>query len=270
MGTLRRITLTLLPKFLLSRSTGLLTRVPLPRALRPHQFRWFARRYGANLEEMAEPLTSFSSLAGFFRRSLKPGARPIAAGQPIVSPCDGKVVSAGALRGDRIEQVKGRDYPVGQLLQDVELANSLAAGFQATIYLAPGDYHRVHSPLAGELVAVTHIPGALFPVNPGAVDSIPDLFPRNERVVFQLRVAGSRPAAVVMVSALNVGDTMVTAGVGDQLEQGTELGQFGFGSTAIVLTSNQGPPIAELPREQRVWMGGALEAPSRPEPKVRS
>lgn len=260
MGTFRRITLSALPKFLLSRSTGLLTRIRLPHALRPRVYRWFARRYGANLDEMDGELDGFESLAAFFRRPLKPDARPIAQDELVVSPCDGKIISAGPIQDDRIEQVKGRNYSIEQLLQDAELAANLTGGCQATVYLAPGDYHRVHSPLAGELLGVTHIPGTLFPVNPGAVDSIPDLFPRNERTVFHLRLASSEPAAVVMVSALNVSDTLVTTSVGAQLELGDEIGQFGFGSTVIVITPRGGPTIPEMPREQRVRMGTALRS----------
>ncbi|MEE2887569.1 MAG: archaetidylserine decarboxylase [Planctomycetota bacterium] len=260
MGALRHISLSALPKFLLSRTTGLLTRTRLPHALRPRLYRWFARRYGVDLDEVDGELEDFESLAKFFCRSLKRGVRPIAEGEPLVSPCDGRIITAGPIQNDRIEQVKGRRYSVKQLLQDTELATRLSDGYQATIYLAPGDYHRVHSPLAGQLVRVTHIPGALFPVNPAAVDSIPDLFPRNERVVFHLRLANSAPAAVVMVSALNVSDTRVTAAVGTQLELGDELGQFGFGSTTIVITPHSGPAIMEMPREQRVWMGAALQS----------
>lgn len=260
MGTVRRIALTACPKFLLSRATGLLTRIHLPRGLRAGLYGWFARRYGANLDEMEGQLESFTNFAAFFRRPLKEGARPIASDESVVSPCDGNIITAGPMRGDRLEQIKGRDYSAAQLLQDAELAASLTDGYQATIYLAPGDYHRVHSPLAGELLRVTHIPGALFPVNPGAVESIPELFPRNERVVFRYRLPDGRPAAVVMVSALNVGDTLVTAEAGLNLGLGDELGQFGFGSTAIVLTPSSGPTIPEMPRELRVWMGAALHS----------
>ncbi len=53
MGTLRCVVLTALPKVLLSRTTGLLTRIPLPRFLRGAVFSCFSRRYGVRREEMA-------------------------------------------------------------------------------------------------------------------------------------------------------------------------------------------------------------------------
>lgn len=256
MGTTRRVLLTALPKFLLSRSAGLVTRIPLPRFARRIAYGMFARRYGVELSEMKGELGDYRSLAEFFRRPLRDGQRPMADG-PLVWPCDGKIITSGTITGDRIQQVKGRDYSVAQLLQDADLAARLDGGYQMTVYLAPKDYHRVHSPFDGELIATKHIPGALFPVNPGAVESIPDLFPRNERVVFHFRLPSGHDAVVLMVSALNVGDTLVTAKPGT-LAKGDELGQFGFGSTAIVATPMTGPEIPDLPRETAVRLGQAV------------
>lgn len=251
MGSLRRVALTALPKFVLSRTTGLLARTPLPSWLRPRVYGWFARRYGASLDEMAGTAAEYRSLAQFFQRPLRAGARPLAGDALLVWPCDGKVITSGPLDRDRIPQVKGRDYSAAQLLQDGELAAALAGGSQVTVYLAPGDYHRVHAPFDAEVTAIRHIPGKLFPVNPGAVESIPELFPRNERVVFTCRLPDGVPAAVVMVSALNVGDTVVSVQPGP-VARGEELGRFGFGSTTIVLVGPQGPTIPELSRETKV------------------
>lgn len=267
MGALRRTVLSALPKFLISRTTGLLCRVPIPRFLRRPLYRLvFERCYGARLQEMAGAIEEYPCFAAFFRRPLKEGARPIATAE-VVWPCDGKIITAGPIAGGMVPQVKGRDYQLRQLLQDEELAAALAEGSQATVYLAPGDYHRVHSPIAGQIREHRHIPGALFPVNQGAVDSIPDLFPRNERVVFRYELDDGRPAAVLMVSALNVGDTLVTRGPG-AVACGDELGQFGFGSTAIVVLPPGAPCFAQLPRESQVWMGAAAalnQEPREPE-----
>ncbi len=251
--------LTALPKWLLSRTTGLLARVPLPRFLRTPVYGCFSWRYGVDREEMVGELRDYDRLATFFQRPLRPGARPIATQAGWVWPCDGRVITTGRTKDGRIPQVKGRDYRVEELLQDRELAAQLAEGHQLTIYLAPGDYHRVHSPFPGHIARVAHLGGKLFPVNPGAVDSIPDLFPRNERVVFHYRLAGGLPAAVVLVSALNVGDTHISHREGP-VSTGEEIGRFGFGSTVVVLAPPGGPTCPELPRETRVRMGQAVGA----------
>lgn len=255
---MRRILLTLLPKVALSRLCGLACATPLPRGLRLRLFRWFAGRYGASLDEVAGELGDFRSLQAFFRRALRPGARPLGDG-PLVWPCDGKIVTAGPIDGDRIPQVKGHDYALGDLVGDAALAARLRGGSQATIYLAPGDYHRVHSPFAATVRSVQAIRGTLFPVNPPAVRCIPNLFVRNARHVFACELPDGRAAAIVMVGAYNVGGTLVTVQAGG-VARGDEVGQFGFGSTVVALVGPGGPGFAPLPPEARVRMGGAALA----------
>lgn len=256
MPSLRRLVFALLPKVALSRCCGACAALPLPTALRRPFYRWFARRYGANLAEVAGDLTQFRSLAQFFRRPLQPGARPIAS-TPFVAPCDGKVVTAGPLQGEAVPQVKGMTYSLSELLADADLARQLASGSQMTIYLAPGDYHRVHAPFAGSLASVQAIAGTLFPVNPPAVACIPRLFARNSRHVYKMRCQDGRAAAVVLVGAYNVGATLVSASQGE-VQRGDELGQFGFGSTVVVVVAPGGPALPELAPETRLRMGEAL------------
>ena len=255
---MRRFLLTLLPKVALSRLCGLLCSTPLPRGLRVRLFRWFARRYGASLDEVAGELGDFRSLQQFFRRALRPGARPLGPG-PLVWPCDGKIVTAGPIAVDRIPQVKGHDYALADLVGDAVLAARLAGGSQATIYLAPGDYHRVHAPFAATVREVQPNRGTLFPVNPPAVRCIPNLFVRNARHVFACELPDGRAAAIVMVGAYNVGGTLVTVARGP-VACGDEVGQFGFGSTVVALVGPGGPGFQALPPEARVRMGGAATA----------
>ena len=257
--SLRRLWLRALPKALLSRATGALTHLPLPRPLRARVHGTFARRYGVDLGDVPAPLAEYPSLAAFFSRALGPGARPIAAA-PLAWPCDGRIVTAGPLAGDQVPQVKGVDYPLRDLLQNEGLAAALVGGSQATIYLAPGDYHRVHVPFDGELVAVRRVPGSLYPVNPPAVRCVRGLFALNARVVFELQIDDGRAGAVVMVAALNVGDIAVTAPPPRILRRGDELGRFGFGSTVVALVAPGGPRFAAAPAEMRVRMGGDASA----------
>lgn len=260
MTLLRRIVLNSLPKVALSRLCGLLTRLPLPVGLRAPLYGWFARRYRADLGEIDGPVTQFRSFSTFFRRPLRAGARPVAAA-PLVSPCDGKVVTSGPLVGDRVPQVKGRDYALAELLGDAELAARIAGGSQTTIYLAPGDYHRVHAPFAATVLGTTALPGTLFPVNPPAVACIDRLFVRNSRHVVRCQLADGRAAAVVLVAAYNVGDTLITCRPGP-LAAGDEIGQFGFGSTVVLVLGPGEPALPELPPEYCLRMGQALSVPN--------
>jgi len=131
-----------------------------------------------------------------------------------------------------------------------------AGGAFACIYLAPYNYHRIHMPLAGRLVATRYIPGALYSVNAATARAIPGLFARNERVVCEFDTALG-PLAMALVGALFVGsiETVyageinpprargggvrdVTEGLGTELDRGAELGRFNMGSTVVVLAGN--------------------------------
>ncbi len=202
--------------------------------------------------EQSDPF-SFVSFNAFFTRALKPGSRS-APNDPaaIACPADGRVSQAGLIRDGRIVQAKGRDYSVAELLADADRAAQYREGNFVTIYLSPRDYHRVHMPLGGTLRATAHIPGRIFSVAPSAVEDVPNLFARNERLVCHFD--GDRgPFAVIMVGALLVsGVETVWSGVeippyatsverrdwsdrSIKLGRFDEMARFNMGSTVIVL-----------------------------------
>jgi phosphatidylserine decarboxylase len=212
------------------------------------------RSYHVDLAEAkSADLAAYPHFNAFFTRELKPGARPQPdAADALLCPADGKISQAGAIRAGRVFQAKGQDYSVAELLADADPALAYAEGSFVTVYLSPRDYHRVHMPLAGELVETVHVPGRLFSVAPFAVAAIPRLFARNERLVCHFR-GEHGPFAVVLVGAMLVsGIETVWSGVevppyassitrrdwrgrGIRLARGAEMGRFNMGSTAIVL-----------------------------------
>jgi len=196
----------------------------------------------------------FDTFNHFFARELHSGARPIDGGEDsIVSPVDGAVSIAGKIRSDSIFQAKGINYSLDDLLAtDLEQAKAYVDGTFATIYLAPYNYHRIHAPLDGELVAARYVPGDLFSVNQATVARVNGLFRRNERLVMHFKTAHG-PAALIFVGALNVGSISTPwtgeirprkHGVVDALDlsrhslnikKGDLLGWFNMGSTVILL-----------------------------------
>lgn len=213
------------------------------------------RVYGVNMQEAeSADINHYPSFNGFFTRSLKPGARAIAA-EPgaIASPADGVVSQAGRIESGRIFQAKHHDYSVLELLGgDAERARQFEDGRFATIYLSPKDYHRLHMPLAGTLTEMAHVPGKLFSVNAATAGAVPRLFARNERVVCLFDTEAG-PMALVLVGAIFVSSVeTVWHGVvtpptlpeprtwkygsdAPVLEKGQEMGRFNMGSTIIVL-----------------------------------
>ena len=244
----------LLPRHWLTAVTWRIARIRQPR-VKDFLITQFARAFHVDLDEVKLDVPGgFATFNEFFVRELKEGAREIDDDDDaIISPVDGTVSFAGAIRGDTIFQAKGIDYSLGDLLAtDLDKVEHYIDGSFATIYLAPYNYHRVHAPFAGELVAARYVPGDLFSVNEATVANLDGLFRRNERLVmhFQTRFG---PAALIFVGALNVGSISTPwtgevrprkAGVVDvldvsthpaQVAKGDLLGWFNMGSTVILL-----------------------------------
>ena len=111
---------------------------------------WFSQRYDANLDEIEGPLSQFNSLSEFFTRRLKKGLRPLSEGD-IVSPCDGLITVSSQLyfHGSEIK-IKGVKYNVEKLVgrgeSDLCVTRENTKMMVVSLYLAPGNYHRFHSP----------------------------------------------------------------------------------------------------------------------------
>ncbi|KAF1819897.1 phosphatidylserine decarboxylase proenzyme [Dissoconium aciculare CBS 342.82] len=61
--------------------------------------------------------------------------------------------------------------------------DSPTALYYCVVYLAPGDYHRFHSPVSWVVESRRHFAGELYSVSPYLVKTLPGLFTLNERVV---------------------------------------------------------------------------------------
>lgn len=167
----------------LSNWFGKVNSIPLPVIIREPLYKLYAKQTGANLSEVKMPLRSFRNLQEFFSRELKDGLRPIAP-TPIVSPVDGKIVVLGPVTSNYVEQVKGVTYPLSCFLGD-DIYGKIKdkSLWHCVIYLAPGDYHRIHSSADWTIETLRHFPGTLFPISPVVARLVPNLFALNERVV---------------------------------------------------------------------------------------
>lgn len=109
-----------LPLNAMSRLWGQVNSLTLPVWMRPWSFKLYAAMFGANLDEMEDPvLEHYQNLSEFFYRGIRPETRPVAPGDDVVvCPSDGKVLQLGVIdahTGD-IEQVKGMTYSVREFL----------------------------------------------------------------------------------------------------------------------------------------------------------
>jgi len=270
----------ILPKYLLTALVFWLARRRAP-WLKNFLIKQFVNAYDVDVDEVQRSLPDeFESFNAFFVRELKDGARPVAEGNDdIVSPADGTISAAGSIEKDLIFQAKGIRYPLTELLAtDTAEADAYINGAFATIYLAPYNYHRVHAPMSGELVAARYVPGDLFSVNAATVTHLPGLFTRNERLVCHITTS-TGPMVLIFVGAMNVGSISTKwtgeirprkSGVVEQLqlaadkdelqfEKGDGIGWFNMGSTVILLR----PPgstddFAGISAGQTIRMGQAI------------
>jgi hypothetical protein len=107
----------MLPLKLISRIMGWITRLYLPVWLRPFIFRFYIKAFSCHADEMYnEDLKSYRTISEFFRRKIKMELRPVDKESPIVSPCDGRVLTCGKVSRGLIEQVKGITYTASSFL----------------------------------------------------------------------------------------------------------------------------------------------------------
>jgi phosphatidylserine decarboxylase len=208
----------------------------------------YSRAYGVNLEEAMPEPGPYPSFDAFFTRPLREGARGISS-DAVVCPADGKLSSCGRVDSGARIFVKGQHYDVGELIGDARDAARYSGGEFGVVYLAPGDYHRVHSPVDGEISLVRGIPGDLYPVNSIGERHIPQLFVRNHRAAIVIDTRGLGRVTVVMVGAVIVGRITISVLPGrpsaepglhpvsppKSVARGDEIGMFHLGSTAVVL-----------------------------------
>ena len=245
--------------------------------------RWVIRRFKVDLQEAASTdLNSYPNLNSFFVRQLRPGARPLANGhQAILAPADGVVSEFGTITDGRLVQAKGQDFALLELLAgDGLLARQFDQGEFCTIYLSPKDYHRVHTPIAGQLQQMIHVPGRSFSVQAATARAVPRLYARNERVI-ALFDTEAGPVAIILVGAIFVSSIeTIWHGVVNphgersalwqvnypatgprsvELDRGVEMGRFNMGSTVIMLGAKGSIQWREtLVRNTGVKMGEAL------------
>lgn len=246
----------IMPKRLITAIVHRLARIRV-RFIKDFLIRSFVKLCEVNLDEVQKSVPDgFLNFNDFFIRELADGSRPIDSSDlSIVSPADGIISAAGSIERNAVLQAKGHDYSLEELLAtDLDEAQRYYDGSFATIYLAPFNYHRVHAPLAGELVAAHFVPGSLFSVNQTTVSFVRGLFTRNERLICHFRTAAG-PMVLIFVGALNVG-SITTPWTGEirprkghvvenidlqsssqpkTVNKGDLLGWFNMGSTIILL-----------------------------------
>ena len=247
--------LGLYPKKLGSRVVGWAATRTLPRSWRLPLLGRFAGHYGINLTEAEHPLVDYPSLQALFTRRLKPGVRTQETEVPgfVNSPVDGRIIASGRIQSGTAIQAKGLPYRIAELLKHDPEATRFEGGHFLTLYLSPKDYHRIHTPIEGQVTSVSRVEGELWPVNDASTGHVPRLYERNRRASWTALGTGpctGLEVAAVLVGATHVGGVVIDARwlggrtlpkdggfAVDRLPcaPGEDLGTFEFGSTVVLL-----------------------------------
>lgn len=150
--------------------------------------------------------------------------------------------------------------------------------FHCVLYLAPGDYHRFHSPTDWNVKFRRHFPGELLSVNPSIASWIRNLFVLNERVTYVGNWAHGF-FSMTAVGATNVGSIKVYFDENlktnetkwnknnfydlhfdkqKQLSTGDAFGEFNLGSTIVLIFEAPKGSKFCLEPGQQVKLGEAL------------
>ena len=270
----------ILPRNSFNRLCGLVADAQLPRFLLTLLIRIFSWKYGVNLKEASKQVSEYRNFNEFFTRKLLPDARTLDPDtEAVLSPVDGILGESGFINNGVLIQAKGLEYRLADLLKDPERTKFYDGGVFITIYLAPYNYHRIHSMVTGEVREFCYIPGDLWTVSPLGVHHVPGLFARNERLITYFKTEKGE-CALVKIGATVVGRIRVvyhditsnrpSAAFQKivltspfRVERGDEVGLFELGSTVICLFPPGQIELNELKIEQEILLGQAIGRFSR-------
>lgn len=195
----------------------------------------YMKLYDINLEEVSKKQQQFASLHEFFTRELLEEARPIEKNPMVyVSPVDAKVESFGRIEWDMTFLVKGKPYALEDLLGHSERAANYVDGHFIVFYLSPADYHRIHSPIDGEVLRQYTLGQKSYPVNQIGLTYGKKPISHNYRLVTELKTAHNQQVAFIKVGATFVNSIVLTNRT-IHWYKGQEVGYFSFGSTVVML-----------------------------------
>ena len=174
------------PLRLQSQLYGSICNLYIPIFLRESIYGLWCTVFNVIKDDMIYDLKEYETFSDFFSRPirLKDGIRPIAKGD-LVSPVDGVITKFGQVDiNGHISQIKDITYSIDEFLgEKPKKIYKNTNLYYCVLYLAPGDYHRIHSATKFDISKRIHISGEMFPVHPIMYNIIPGLLAKNERVI---------------------------------------------------------------------------------------
>ncbi|MFS0780832.1 phosphatidylserine decarboxylase [Bacillus sp. 1P06AnD] len=194
----------------------------------------YMKVYKLKMEEANGKKEDYKTLHDLFTRTLLPGMRPVGSDPAsVVSPVDGILEDYGTIEADKNIIVKEKRYSIEEMLGNKKELEKYIGGSYMIIYLSPSHYHRIHSPISGNVTGRWSLGKNSYPVNRMGLKYGKAPLSKNYRVVTEL--ANERGhIAVVKVGAMFVNSIEMT-NRHDHLQKGEEFSYFSFGSTVVLL-----------------------------------
>jgi len=191
--------------------------------------------YDLDVDEFAKSPYVFKNFNDFFYRALKPGARPIDAGErAAVLPADGRHLAFQNVDATAGFYAKGQHFDLAAFLGDAELAAQFAGGSMLISRLCPVDYHRFHFPVAGTAGEPRLVNGYLYSVSPIALRRNLSYLWQNKRMITLVESPVFGRVAVCEIGATMVGSIFQGFIPGRTVAKGEEKGLFKFGGSCVV------------------------------------
>lgn len=269
-----------LPHILISKFFGILANSKW-KFVKNTYIKIFMKNFNIDMRDyIEEDPYGYATFNDFFTRDLKPQARNIDQDpNKLVSPCDGTVLEFGHVTNNTLLQAKGSSYSLRNLFANYDaIANDFSNGSYATVYLAPFNYHKIHSVSDVILTNMIYVPGKLYSVSPWTVANISNVYTKNERMIGVFESPKGK-IAVVFVGAMIVGGIAASwcGTVNSRRDnkviyrrypnnddyhlfygKGDEIGKFLVGSTAIVLTERKISFEKHIESDTSILMGESI------------
>jgi len=137
--------------------------------------------------------------------------------------------------------IKGEKFTIeGLLSKRADLASRYVSGSLIICRLAPQDYHRWHWPVSGKVLSITPIDGALFTVNPIAVNKNVNVFTENKRIIIEIATENYGTVVLIAVGAMMVGSIKLLCEQGTEGKKGEQMGYFAFGGSTVMVLFERG------------------------------
>ncbi len=194
---------------------------------------WLGNRK-IDMSQYRVPDGGFRSFNDFFTRELKPGLRPVA-GQldpaVLVAPADCQLSPVVRQLTTSTElSVKQEFLNVAQLLNGDSHANEFLGGDALVCVLQIENYHHMHSPIDGTVIATQMVDGQYFgePLGPG-------LLTKNRRGFILVDTQRFGLVGIVPVGIATISSLHISVKPHDVLLKGDEMGYFKYGGSVIVM-----------------------------------